>query len=299
MLGNNASSFYRQNGAMENIGMSFFGDTLTINQANGDAFQDVVGSRGYVWMKSATNGRIIRGKLASNVSIDLGGAHWGLDGKGDINNVFLRVYAINDGNTADDFTPKWGLGYQGGFYYIRNTQDDTTSANIDQPEELLVNSNVSNDFSNAVDIGFVSANFSDAANTWTINNVQLGVSADGLWMDYGNPVFTGFSIAPTSLVSRCTMVGSLVTYQYVYAATGTSNATSYTMTAPFKALQQYEEGWGSYVFNNGVALTAPSLVNTQAGTNVLDIYRDVSGAAWAAANDKASTVKITYEAYQP
>lgn len=293
------SSNVRKNGDMENIGFSFSGDTLTINQANGSAFADTPGNRGYVWMRSHTDGRIIRGKIVANVSLDIGGAHWGMDGLGDLTNIFLRVYCINDGNTNEDFTPKWGVCLQGGFYYIRNTQDDTTAANINLPEKILVNSNVTNDFSNMFDAGFFSANFTDAANTWAINNTQPGVSADDLWMDYGDPNFGGFAVAPTPLLVRWTMHGQKVTYQYTFANPGTSNAVDYTMTAPIKAQDQYHEGAGSFAYDNGVALTNPTLVNTRAASNVLDIYSDFSGAGWTNVNDKVSTVKITYEAYQP
>lgn len=288
-----------KHGDMVNIGFSHSGGVFTVCQADGSAFDDSEGNRGYIWIRSYASGKIVRGKVVSNISIDLGNSHWALDGLGNINNIFLRVYAINDGSTEHDFTPTWGLGLQGGFYYIRSSQAIIVSANVDQPEEILTNALVSNDFSSVFDAGFISANFSDAANTWSINNTQPGVSADGLWMNYGDPGFTGFSSDPTSLIVRWMMEKQTVNYQYVFANPGTSNATGYTMTAPIKANFQYFEGVGSYGFDNGVALTTPVLVNTQGGTNILDLYSDFSGAAWTAANDKAATVKISYEAYQP
>lgn len=265
---------------------------LKITSAQGSALSS--SNFGKVIIRSSTAGTYREFTVTSDVTLDLTGCHWDLDGKGDITGVILRVYAIDDNGTL-----RWGIGYQGGFYYIRNTQDDTTAANINLPEEIYTNGNVATDNSPMRDVGWVKANFTDAANEWALTEYHPNESADGIWQDYGTPVFTGFSADPTNLLVRWTMHGNNVIYQYTYAAVGTSNATTYTMTAPIKAKDQYQEGVGSYVYDNGVTLTSESLVNTQAGTNILDIYSDASGAGWTAANDKASTVKIVYEAYQP
>lgn len=283
---------------MENIGFTASGSTVTINQANGKAFQDVVGERGYVWLRSATDGRIVRGKVVANVSLDIGGAHWGLDTKGDVTGAILRIYAINHGNAADDFTPIWGIGYQGGFNYIRNTQDDTTATNIDLPEEIFVNSAITTDNSPMTEVGYAKANFTDSGNTWAFTATFPGESGDGLWHPWTFTI-TGFSSNPSLLHAEWMSIKKTVFLNYNYFAAGTSNATTYTMTAPIKAGTDDVSGIGWVCADNGANPAEPALVETNTASVTLDLFKNSSRAAWTNVNGKAARVNLTYEAYQP
>ena len=295
----------RRPGQMVNVGFSYGGTgngTLTICQANGSAFADTDGNRGYVWLRSATSGRIIRGKITSNVSIALVGAHWGAGTKGDLSSAILRVYAINDGNSSDDFTVKFGVGYQGGFTYIRNTQDSTTATDIDLPEEILVNSNVTNDNSPMSDIGYIMVNFDDTGNTngedfWTISAVYPGGSADGIWQPF-NPNETGFSVRP-SAYNFWTMIGKTVCFKYGHGAPGTSNSGVYTANMPIKSGLDGNNFTIIIGYNNGVLLTVPSYGTLVSGSTSLILLKDLSGAGWANANGKIGYMNGEYQAYQP
>lgn len=287
-------------GDMENVGFSFVGDTLTINQASGSAFADSAGNRGYVWLRSATDGRIIRGKITANVSLDIGGAHWGLDTKGDVTGALLRVYAINHGGSADDFTPIWGAGYQGGFTYTRNTQDDTTAANINLPEEIFTNSAITTDNSPMTDVGYAKANFTDATNAWAFTATFPGESADGIWQPWAT-TYTGFSANPgiaTNNLRRWAQHGKTANIEVRHDSNGTSNATSFTMTLPIKASNTSLAPCGGAV-DNGATLTTIATASLTASSAILTMRKDAAAAAWTNANGKSANVQMMFEAYQP
>lgn len=296
----------RRPGDMVNIGFFITGvgnGILTIKQANGNDFADTDGNRGYVWLRSATSGQIIRGKITSNVSIPLVGMAPGVGGKGDITSAILRVYAINDGNSSDEFTLKWGICYQGGFNYIRNTQDSTIAANVNAPEKVLVDSDISNDNSPMSDIGYIVADFDDTGNVngedfWTINAVRPGESADGIWQFF-NPAPEGFSSAPFGKF-RWAMTGKLVHVFHHAYVDGVSNSIDYNVRLPVK---QGGGDAGKYplteAVDNGVTLTTASKVAVNNGSDNLIIYKTMTTSSWTAAGGKRAVFSITYEAHQP
>lgn len=298
-------------GAIHNIGFSLGGTgngTLTIHQADGSAFADSDGNRGYIWLRSATSGQIIRGQVVSNVSIALVGAHWGTGTKGDLTSALLRVYAINDGNTADDFTVKFGIGYQGGFTYIRNTQDSTTATDINLPEEILVNSNITNDNSPMSEIGYIVANFDDTGNGngedfWTITEVYPGVSADGIWQEFNvdnSNVVTGFSsFTGSNCNAYFTMVGQ--TFFARAEIRGTSNATNFIVTMPIQnsTAEFSTEGITFRVADNSTAQASPGYWVLGSGSTSLLIFKAYGAASFTNVNAKGCRAIILYQAYQP
>lgn len=293
------SSNVHKAGDMENVGFSISGDTLTINQANGSAYADTAGNRGYVWLRSVTNGRIVRGKIVANVSLDIGDAHWGLDTKGDVTGVILRIYAINHGNTTDDFTPIWGIGYQGGFRYIRNTQDSTTATDMDLPEEILTNSAITTDNSPMADVGYALANFTDSGNTWAFTESFPGNSADGIWQFF-KPAWTGFSSNPPDTDYRWTQNGRTIFVEFGPVNLGTSNATSFTATAPIKSKAARTDICHASVYDNTVLQVDPGRVDfASAGTGTFTIYKTLAAGAFTASGSKVAIFHVFYEAYQP
>lgn len=287
-------------GEMQNIGFTMTGTgttTLNITQANGSAFANTNGNRGYVWLRSATDGSIIRGVLTANVSIVLTGAHWGLDTQGDTTNSILRVYAINDGNTANGFTPTWGVGYQGGFQYIRNTQDNTTATSITLPENILVNANVATDNSPMTDVGYILANFDDTGgaseNIWAIQNTHPSESADGLWQPW-NITYAGFSANPSGGSARWTQVGKTVTVLHG-ANNGTSNATSFTLSVPVKA----SVGDNILIHTTDNSANATGRFRTAASSVTVTLDRVLAAAGWTNSGAKNAAFTVSLEAYQP
>lgn len=286
----------RESVGLRNIGFAQGSDTsqLKITAANGSALGST--NPGYVRIPSSTAGTFRTFTVTADVTIDLTGAHWGLDTKGNITSALLRVYAIDDAGTL-----KWGVGYQGGFTYIRNTQDSATATNINLPEEILVNSDVSTDNSPMLDVGYIVANFTDAGDEWAITRYYPERSADGIWQTWA-PTQGGFSAAPSINMARFTMIGSVVHFHYAPVdAGGTSNATSYTITGPIKGNQS--NGGRAIIVNtrdNSAAVTTTGYVDLPAsGSTTMTLFRASGGTGWTAANTKAANIHASYEAYQP
>ena len=115
-------------------------------------------------------------------------------------------------------------------------------------------------------------------------------SSSGAW----TPTFTGFSVAPGSVVARFTRIGKLVNASMT-TGTGTSNATFFTVTLPVAAATTGGIGYGFGV-DNGGGLTSPCAVQTQGASATANVYRDFSGAAWTGSSTKYCQFSITYEA---
>lgn len=249
---------------------------------------------GFVVIRSATasNGFTLF-TVTADVDIDLTGAHWGLDGAGNLSGIALRVYAINDAGTL-----RWGICLQGGFTSISSTQETTTAASVTAPETFLTNSAVGAT-SKVLDIGYVSAGFTDASNEWVLSDYFPGISADGVWMNIGIPATTtGFSAVPTSVSNRFCMVGNTVFWDYRPGTAGTSNATGYTVTLPIKS-GRAPEYLTSYVRDNSTTASAPGVVSLAIGSITATFYRTMLSATWTNANEKSTQCNISYEAYQP
>lgn len=250
---------------------------------------------GYVRIRSSTAGTYRTFSVTANVTMDLTGAHWGLDSKGNVTGAILRVYAIDDNGTL-----RWGVGYQGGFYYIRNTQDDTTATNINLPEEIYTSGAVGTDNSPMRDVGWILANFTDATNEWAITEYHPNESADGLWQPW-TTTFTGFSAAPSITISRWCQIGTTIKVEQA-TGNGTSNSTAFSVTLPTKAKNTGTGQGNGFWVNNGVTIGAgvPGCVaDTTASSATLEIRRDPLGTNWTAANGKRGNVAMFYEAYQP
>lgn len=238
------------------------------------------------------DGTFITHSLTGDVTIDLTGAHWGLDGKGDVTGAILRVYAIDDNGTL-----KFGVGYQGGFTYIRNTQDDVTAANINLPEEILVDTNITTDNSAMLDIGYIIANFTDATNEWAITRYCAGLSADGLWQPW-NTTFSGFSVNPSNFNSLWSQIGKTIFINFSNTTDGTSNSTAFTLTGPIKCANSHIS-WPARITNNGVVSSTPGIVEANAASATFQLYTSYALQAWTNVNAKNARFQGSYEAYQP
>ncbi len=287
-------SIFRQQG-LHNMAFAQGADSsqLKITSAQNSALSAT--NPGAVVMRSSTNGSYRLFAVTADVTLDLTGCHWGLDTKGNITGAILHVYAIDDNGTL-----RWGVGYQGGFNYIRNTQDDTTAANINLPEEIFASSAVGTDNSPMLDVGWIKANFTDASNEWAITEYHPNEYADGVWQPW-TTTFGGFSVVPSITTSTWMQQGQTV-YVTQSTANGTSNATTFTVTGPVKA-KRAEAGVGNgYLVNNGatlVAAQAGAVTSTAASSVTLDLRRDPLGTAWTNANGKRGNITMFYEAYQP
>lgn len=287
-------NIFRQQG-LHNIAFAQGADSsqLKITSAQGAALSAT--NPGAVVIRSSTAGTYRSYYVTADVTMDLTGAHWGLDTKGNTTGSLLRVYAIDDNGTL-----RWGVGYQGGFRYIRNTQDDTTATNINLPEEIFTNGNVATDNSPMLDVGYIVANFTDASNEWAITAYCPGESADGIWQPW-TTTYTGFSANPgiaTNNLRRWCQVGQLITIEVRHDTNGTSNATTFTMTLPTKPRNISLACCGGAA-DNGVTQTVIATASCTAASTTLTLRKDAAAAAWTNANGKSANVQMVYEAYQP
>lgn len=247
---------------------------------------------GYVRVRSSTAGTYRTFSVTADVTIDLTGAHWGLDTKGNVTGAILRVYAIDDNGSL-----RWGVGYQGGFYYIRNSQDDATATNINLPEEILVNSGVGTDNSPMRDVGWILANFTDATNEWAITEYHPNESADGVWQPW-NPAPTGFSGTPTVNHASFTQFGKSTLI--MFDITGTSNATSFGITLPFKSQNTLRMGAFRETDNAIVdGQCADASLTASSATVALNQGIDVSSNGWTGSGTKAVTGQMYFSNLTP
>lgn len=288
------SNIFRQQG-LHNIAFAQGADSsqLKITSTTGAALSAT--NPGMVVIRSSTAGTYRSYYVTADVTMDLTGCHWGLDTKGNTTGSILRVYAIDDNGTL-----RWGVGYQGGFRHIRNTQDDTTATNINLPEEIFTNGNVATDNSPMLDVGYIIANFTDSTNEWAITAYCPSESADGVWQPW-TTTFSGFSVAPSITHSSWMQIGKTV-YLTQQTGNGTSNATTFTLTAPLKAQAAVAGQGNGYLVNNGATLSAAqagAVTSTTASSVTLDVRRDPLGTAWTNANGKRANITLFYEAFQP
>jgi hypothetical protein len=115
------------------------------------------------------------------------------------------------------------------------------------------------------------------------------------WFNH-SPTWGGFSVNPSGGGYRFTLRGTLCVYIERPTTNGTSNATTYTSTAPIASANTLDTvvPLGLCV-DNGSVLTTPGRVINTAGTVTLTLSKDLSGAAWTNANGKRACFVIMYE----
>lgn len=127
---------------------------------------------------------------------------------------------------------------------------------------------------------------SDGAHWIVINEV-------GSWVSY-TPVWTGFSADPTLQGAKYFRQGKICTVKVICATSGTSNATTTTITLPFNSLL-LTIGVLHGVANNGSLLTVHGRIDTRAASNVADLYTSAGAAAWTSSSTKRGSFVLTYE----
>jgi len=273
------------------------GDTVRITSADGSALSP--SNYGWITLPGTTAGQLSTFSLTADVSIVLTGAHWGIGTTGDITGALLRVLAINDNGTL-----RWGVAYQGGRRTLNTSNTSATATDINLPEEVLCTTAVGSATNRCREIGYVKADFDDTGGAsedlWAIqtgiDDVVTGESADGILQPWNYSV-TGFSANPTSVNSHWTMIGSTVFLIYT-ATAGTSNATTYTMTAPIKS----QVGGGcvvSRVQDNSSYQTGAGMVGFVASSTTIDLYINGLPNVWTASGTKVVWFMVNYQAFQP
>ena len=129
---------------------------------------------------------------------------------------------------------------------------------------------------------------SDGANWVVVNEV-------GSWIPYTS-VLGGFSADPTFDRQMYFRVGKTCTVIHHTTASGTSGATTKTITLPFNADSvAVQIGWTGSFVNNGTASTTPGMILTRVGSNTADLYRDFVALAWTASGACRINFIFTYK----
>lgn len=127
---------------------------------------------------------------------------------------------------------------------------------------------------------------SDGANWVVVNEV-------GSWIPY-TPTLAGYSADPTIARSAYFREGKMIDYHFTTGSSGTSNATTKTITLPFNAAIGVVVGVTLANINNGTVTTTPGLVITRTGSNIADVYRDLALAVWTASGASRFSFHIQY-----
>ena len=143
-------------------------------------------------------------------------------------------------------------------------------------------------------IGRFAATLSAGAGyTWTvptftaINLIQRPIY-ETRWLIY-TPVYTGFSAAPTDNYWVYKVALDTCQINARTSGSGTSNATGFTVTAPFRSA---DTGFGAYLApgygsDNGAILTTPCLLFYNATDAFITLYKTYGATAWTGSSTKA------------
>lgn len=117
-----------------------------------------------------------------------------------------------------------------------------------------------------------------------------------VWKPY-TPTFGGFSVNPT-YTAKYFLVAKLCVVDIFMSAAGTSNATTFTVTAPFASATIAGKYWGTVWWtgiDNGAVLAVPGRVIIQSASNVMTVMKDMALGAWTNANGKLADFTLIYE----
>jgi hypothetical protein len=153
----------------------------------------------------------------------------------------------------------------------------TNSANIILPNSLNIQT-AANDIAELV---------SEGGGVWRLMRYQR---YSDTWTTY-SPTLTGFSVKPTGFTARYILNGKTCMISFNSTGSGTSNATSITMTLPFVAASIDMSAF-PYALDNGTVCTAGGI--TTAGSNVINILKN-GAASWTSSGSKRVFGIIIYQ----
>jgi len=162
---------HHQAGWVSNLGLTTGADATQIRITGVTATLSATNPLHVSLPDESSAGRVSLFTATADVDIDLTGAHWGFDTLGDLTDIQLRVYAINDNGNL-----KWGIALKGGVRSLATAKADTTASNINLKDEFLVNSAIGT-ASQCREVGWFNANFTDSGDEWAIQtgNADLNV----------------------------------------------------------------------------------------------------------------------------
>ena len=115
---------------------------------------------------------------------------------------------------------------------------------------------------------------------------------EGSWV----PSFGGFSVAPTGGTGTYIKIGKLVMASMHGFASGTSNATTKTVTLPFASLYSTVMAGVGHPMDNSAFSSTPCRFDTRASSTTMDVYMDLNVTAWTASGQAVFDFTIVYQA---
>lgn len=103
------------------------------------------------------------------------------------------------------------------------------------------------------------------------------------------PTFTGFSVDPTNFISRGRVDGNYMSLDFKAATSGTSNATTCTLTAPIASKNLTNAEWAALMFDtvdNTTVLGIPGVAVIAPNTTTINCYPTTARGLWTALNNK-------------
>ena len=117
----------------------------------------------------------------------------------------------------------------------------------------------------------------------------------GAWKTF-TVVVTGFSADPANMVGRYSLVGKTCTLSVYMPTTGTSNATTFTVTAPFTSANQgvqYQSSNGQCTDNG--AYYGAVFADLSPNTTSIALTRNFGNLGWTASAGKNANFMLTFE----
>lgn len=109
---------------------------------------------------------------------------------------------------------------------------------------------------------------------------------------------TGFSADPANIIARFRIDGCKCEIQVRMPNTGTSNATTFTATAPIISATVTNMVWfgiGIEATDAGVDLTNPSRIQLPSGSSTISLFKTAAAGVWTNTGVKRSSISLFYE----
>lgn len=123
------------------------------------------------------------------------------------------------------------------------------------------------------------------------------VPLPAVWKDWA-PAITGFSATPVGGLYRYVVIGKLCHISIRQPNSGTSNATTFTISLPMAAGTVANMVWVGFGvgYDNGAQLTVPVLAQIASAGTVITFFASAGGAVWTASGGKSiGALGMSYE----
>lgn len=254
---------------------------------------------GFVVAPSTTAGALSIFAITADVTINLTGAHWGENTRGDLTGRILRVTFVNDNGT-----PRWCVALTGNRQTVSTSAPNDTSAtatDINTANEMLCNAAVSSATNTAFEIGYFRSNFDDTGGSSEdlntiqsgVNDVVTGQSADGIRQPFNTGGDSYFSANPVTR-AYWTQNGRLVTAWVFTTSNGTSNSNQFQLHAPVPgSFDDASAPLASYT-DNGTFVRGEGLVTIGDASSSFILSTSTGAAAWTNSGAKSANFTISY-----